>query len=93
MIQKATIAALLAALLALPASAASPAGPLAPGQPAGTKNAQLSNKEAMFIGAALLVIGVGLYLASGSYNIPGSGRSSSGGGTTSSPSPATTTTQ
>jgi len=89
--QKATIAVLLAALLAGPASAAPPTGPLAPGAPAGAKNAQLSNNETLFIGAAVLVIGLGLYLASGNYKLPGSG-GSSGGGSTNTPPPTTTTT-
>jgi len=83
-------------LLAMPASAApqalagSPQGPLAPGGPAGARNAQLSNNETLFIGAAVLVIGLGLYLASGNYNIPGSA-GASGGGTTNTPPPTATT--
>lgn len=88
--QKATIAVLLAVLLAGPASAAPPTGPLAPGGPAGARNAQLRNNETLFIGAAVLVIGVGLYLASGSYKIPGASSGGSGGGTTT-PPPTTTT--
>lgn len=93
--QKATIAVLLAALLVLPASAdpaakaGSAGGPLPPGKAAGSRNAQLSSNETLFIGAAVLVIAVGFYLASGSYNIPGSGGSSGGA---SSPPPTTTTT-
>ena len=100
---------LLAGLLAVPASAApptnSPRGPLPPGGPAGARNAQLSNNETLFIGAAVLVIGLGLYLASGTTDFPGvssgsngssggSGGSSggSGGGTTNIPPPTTTTT-
>lgn len=90
--QQATIAVLLAALLALPASADPPKGPLPPGKAAGSRNAQLSNNETLFIGAAILVIGVGLYLASGNYNIAGGGSSSSGGGTTPPPTTTTTTT-
>jgi hypothetical protein len=89
--QKATIAVLLAVLLALPAAADPPKGPLAPGRAAGTSNAQLSNNETIFIGAGVIVLAVGLYLASGSYNIPGSGASSSGGGTTPPVTTATTT--
>jgi hypothetical protein len=92
MTQKATIAALLAILLTYPASAAAPAGPLTPGQPAGTKNAQLSSKEAIFIGAAALVLGVGLYFASGSYKVPGSGNNTGGGSATPQTLPATTST-
>jgi hypothetical protein len=94
MVQKATIAVLLAVLLALPVSAGPPTGPLPPGRAAGARSAQLSNNETIFIGAAVLVLGVGLYLAGGSYNIAGSasGSSSSGGGTTTLPPTTTTTT-
>lgn len=88
MMQKATITVLLAALLAAPALAGTAPGPLVPGGPAGAKNAQLSSNETIFIGAAVLVIGVGLYLASGHY-----GPSSSGGGGGTTPPPAATTTQ
>jgi hypothetical protein len=90
MTQKATIAVLLAALLTAPALAAPPLGPLAPGGPAGSENAQLSSNQTIFIGAAVLVIGLGIYLASGHYG--SSGSSSSGGGINTSP-PTTTTTQ
>ena len=45
---------------------------LAPGQPAGVHRAQLTNPNTMmFIGLGVLVIGAGVYLASGSYKIPG----------------------
>jgi hypothetical protein len=95
--QKPTIAVLLAVLLTVPALAApaasgdSPWGPLPPGGPAGARNAQISNNETLFIGAAVLVIGIGLYLASGNYKLPGGSSGGSGGGTTT-PPPATTTT-
>ena len=90
--QKATIAVLMAVLLAVPASAAPPAGPLPPAGPAGAKAAQLTNNETLFIGAAVLVIGLGLYLASGNYKLPGGSAGGSGGGTTNTPPPTTTTT-
>ncbi len=84
-IQKATIAVLLAALLAGTASADPSAGLLAPSKPAGVKQAQLRNNETVFIGAISLVIGVGLYLASGHYNL-------GGGAASAPPSPPATTT-
>jgi hypothetical protein len=47
-------------------------GALAPGQPAGVHQAQLTNPNTMmFVGLGVLVIGVGVYLAKGSYKIPG----------------------
>jgi len=51
-------------------------GALAPGQPAGVHQAQLANTNTMiFIGLGVLVVGAGLYLASGTYKIPGSNQS------------------
>jgi hypothetical protein len=45
---------------------------LVPGRPAGVHQAQLTNPDTMmFIGLGVLVIGAGVYLASGSYKIPG----------------------
>jgi len=47
-------------------------GALAPGQPAGVHQAQLTNPNTMmFIGLGVLVIGAGIYLAHGTYKIPG----------------------
>jgi|HubBroStandDraft_4_1064222.scaffolds.fasta_scaffold686587_2 hypothetical protein len=47
-------------------------GALAPGQPAGVHQAQLTNPNTMmFIGLGVLVIGAGIYLAKGTYKIPG----------------------
>lgn len=47
-------------------------GVLAPGQPAGVHRAQLTNPNTMmFIGLGVLVIGAGVYLAHGTYKIPG----------------------
>ncbi|HUO01829.1 MAG TPA: hypothetical protein VMU31_03550 [Rhizomicrobium sp.] len=44
---------------------------LSPGQPAGVRQAQLTNPNTMtFIGLGVLVIGAGIYLAKGSYKIP-----------------------
>ena len=47
-------------------------GALAPGQAAGVHQAQLTNPNTMmFIGLGVLVIGAGIYLAKGTYKIPG----------------------
>jgi hypothetical protein len=44
---------------------------LAPGQPAGVHQAQLTAPNTMmFVGLSVLVIGVGIYLAKGTYKIP-----------------------
>jgi hypothetical protein len=72
MMQKTTRAALLAMLLAMPAAAAPP---LPPGHPAGTRNAQTGNNQAIFVGVGLLTIGIGVYLASGDYKTPASSAS------------------
>lgn len=53
-------------------------GTLAPGKPSGTHQAQLTNPNTMiFIGAGVLVLGLGLYLAGGTYKIPGQSNQSS----------------
>ena len=53
-------------------------GPLAPGKPAGVHQAQLSNPNTMaFIGLGLLVIGAGIYMAKGTYKIPGASSATS----------------
>jgi hypothetical protein len=47
-------------------------GALTPGQPAGVHRAQITTPDSMmFIGLGVLVIGAGVYLAHGSYKIPG----------------------
>ena len=54
-------------------SAPAESPPLAPGKPAGVHQAQASSPDtAIFIGLGLLVIGVGVYMAKGTYKIPGS---------------------
>ncbi|HEX4369713.1 MAG TPA: hypothetical protein VH019_00070 [Rhizomicrobium sp.] len=64
------ILAIASAALLTPAALAD--GALAPGQPAGVHQAQLTNPNTMmFIGLGVLVIGAGVYLAHGSYKIPG----------------------
>jgi hypothetical protein len=67
MLPKTTIAMLL--VLALATSAAAQP-PLPPGRPAGSKNAQSSDNQAIFVGVGLLTIGIGVYLASGDYKTP-----------------------
>jgi hypothetical protein len=69
MAQKATISAVLT--LALAASSALAQPPLPPGHPAGVRKAELSDKQTIFIGGTALVLGIGLYLASGSYKLAG----------------------
>jgi hypothetical protein len=66
MMQKATGAMLLAMALAISAA------PLPPGRPAGSKTAQTSDNQAIFVGVGLLTIGIGVYLASGDYKTPAS---------------------
>jgi hypothetical protein len=76
MLRNSIFAAAAAALLTQTAWADGAAGPLAPGQPAGVHQAQLANTNTMiFIGLGVLVVGAGLYLASGTYKIPGSNQS------------------
>jgi hypothetical protein len=73
MMRNLILATVSAALLADAALAdPSPAGgALAPGQPGGVHWAQLTNPNTMmFIGLGVLVIGAGVYLASGTYKIP-----------------------
>ena len=70
MLRNLILATASAALLAQTALADSMA--LAPGQPAGVRQAQLTNTNTMtFIGLGVLVIGAGIYLAKGTYKIPG----------------------
>ncbi len=71
MAQRKTIALLLTVLLATPAWAQS--SPLPPGRPAGAGPAQFDDNATIFVGVGVLVVGVGVYLASGTYKIPGSG--------------------
>jgi hypothetical protein len=82
-----------AELLTCPVLAASGDGPLAPGKPAGLDRAQISGNTVIFATAAMGLLVLGLYLASGTYNIPGQ---SSGGvsnpNTAGSTSTTTTTT-
>ena len=66
------ILATISAALLTDAALADPSGALAPGQPAGIHQAQLTNPNTMmFIGLGVLVIGAGIYLAKGTYKIPG----------------------
>ena len=69
------IIATISAALLTEAALADPSlaeGTLAPGQPAGVHQAQLTNPNTMmFIGLGVLVIGAGIYLAKGTYKIPG----------------------
>jgi hypothetical protein len=65
MAKKATISVFL--ILALTAPAALAQTPLAPGHPAGIRKAELSDKQTIFVGVTALAIGIGVYLASGSY--------------------------
>ena len=67
------IIATISAALLTEAALADPAdATLAPGQPAGVHQAQLTNPNTMmFIGLGVLVIGAGIYLAKGTYKIPG----------------------
>lgn len=70
MLRNLILATASAALLSQAALADSAA--LAPGQPAGVHQAQLANPNTMtFIALSVLVIGAGIYLAKGSYKIPG----------------------
>jgi hypothetical protein len=69
MVQKATISAFL--ILALAASSAPAQPPLPPGHPAGIRKAELSDKQTIFVGVTALAIGIGVYLASGSYKLAG----------------------
>lgn len=68
-----TLGIAMAALASSIAPAASAEqGPLEPGKPAGVQQAQLSNPNAMlFVGLGVLVIGAGIYMASGHYQAPG----------------------
>jgi hypothetical protein len=74
---------ILVMVLAASAAQAAPAdmgGPhgaaLAPGQPAGVRAAQLSNTNTMlFVGLGVVVLGAGLYLASGTYKTRGPSQS------------------
>jgi hypothetical protein len=84
MAQKATISAVLT--LALAASSALAQPPLPPGHPAGVRKAELSDKQTIFIGATALVLGIGVYLASGNYKLAG------GATPPAAPQPTTTTT-
>ena len=62
----------------LAAEAEPVAGPLAPGKPAGVRQAQLSNPNTMaFVGLGLLVVGAGIYMAKGTYKIPGTSSATS----------------
>jgi hypothetical protein len=68
----ATVSAALLTEAALADPASQPTEALAPGQPAGVHQAQLTNPDTMiFIGLGVLVIGAGVYLAKGTYKIPG----------------------
>ncbi len=68
----ATACAALLTEAALADPASRPTGALAPGQPAGVRQAQLTNPDTMMIiGLGVLVIGAGIYLAHGTYKIPG----------------------
>jgi len=71
------ILALAAASLASHAAFADP-GALAPGKPAGARQAQATTPDTMlFVGLGAVVIGAGIYLAKGTYKIPGSGSANS----------------
>ena len=71
------ILSLAAASLAGRAAVADP-GALAPGKPAGVRQAQAVVPNTMlFVGLGVLVIGAGVYLAHGTYKIPGSGSATS----------------
>jgi len=82
MIRSLILATASAALLT-EAALADPSPPdsaLAPGQPAGVHQAQLTNPNTMmFIGLGVLVIGAGIYLAKGTYKIPGQSSATSTG--------------
>lgn len=58
----------VAAALILPAAAATP---LPPGRPAGSRIAQITQNQMIFVGGGVLALGLGLYLASGQYKIAG----------------------
>jgi hypothetical protein len=76
----ATACAVLLTEAALADPASQPTGALAPGQPAGVHQAQLTNPNTMmFIGLGVLVIGAGIYLAKGTYKIPGQSSATSTG--------------
>jgi hypothetical protein len=65
------ILSLAAASLASHAALADP-GALAPGKPAGVHQAQAAVPNTMlFVGLGVVVIGAGIYLAKGTYKIPG----------------------
>ena len=75
------ILSLTAASLASQAALADPGG-LASGKPAGVRQAQATTPDTMlFVGLGALVIGAGIYLAKGTYKIPGSGSANSATGT------------
>jgi hypothetical protein len=50
--------------------------PLPPGKPAGIRDAQLFSNSTIFVGSLIIIAGVGLYLSSKSYTIPGQQASS-----------------
>ena len=84
MLRKLILATASAALLseAALADSDSTGAALAPGQPAGVSQAQLTAPNTMiFIGLGVLVIGAGVYLAKGTYKIPGQNQTSSPTGT------------
>jgi hypothetical protein len=89
MIQKTAMAMLLTAAWTLPAAAAAP---LPPGRAAGAKNAELTEQQTIFVGVGVLVVGVGVYLASGEYKIAGDD-SAAPPVTPPATAPSTTTTQ
>lgn len=53
--------------------------PLQPGKPAGIHDAQLLSNSTIFVGSLIIIAGVGLYLASKPYNIPGQQTTSTSG--------------
>ena len=53
--------------------------PLAPGKPAGVQQAQATVPNSMlFVGLGVAVLGLGLYLASGTYKLPNQSTSATG---------------